>query len=227
MKKLTQSLLTAILGLLIIGCSSSVLLNNEKLDPSLPKLNDVKAVPSSTSVAFEWKSLVNEGITGLNIYRTGTNEYVDSSTKQLQKIGVIRERFATHYVDTQLRQGSTYTYTFTTVKDGFESAHGKIIKVKTLDPFDPVIFFQAFQKTRNSIKLIWRPHANLKVSWYKVEKSVNAGDWKWVGTIKERMMSEYIDNRVVPGNSYTYRIIAMGFEHSFSKSSTNISIQAR
>ena len=90
-----------------------------------------------------------------------------------------------------------------------------------------ILLFQGFQKTKNTVKLIWRPHANLKVSWYKIERAINNGEWKWIATIKERMMSEYIDNTIVPGNSYTYRVIAMGFEHSFSKLSTNISIQAR
>ncbi len=227
MKKLTQSSLMATLLMLLIGCSSSSMLSNEQLDPSLPKLNSVKAVPDHTSVAFEWQSLANKGITGLNVYRTDTNQYVNSQMKQLKKIGTIHNPFSTHFVDTKLRQDSTYTYTFTTVKNGFESAHGKVINIKTLPPFEPVTFFQGFQKTKNTIKLIWRPHPNAKISWYKVERSINAGDWKWIGTVKERMMSEYIDKSVVPGNSYTYRVIAMGFEHSFSKPSINVSIQAR
>jgi len=227
MKKSTQISLTAISLLLITGCNPSTMLNKEQLDPSLPKLTDVKAIPNSTSVAFEWKSLAKKGITGLNIYRTDTNGYVNSQTKQLTKIGAISNRFATHYVDTDLKQGSSYTYTFTSVKNGYESAHGKVINVKTLAPFDPITFFQGFQKTKNTIKLIWRPHPNKKVSWYKVEKSVNAGEWKWVGTVKERMMAEYIDGSIIAGNSYTYRVIAIGFDKSFSRLSTNVSIQAR
>ena len=227
MKKLTQISLTAILLLLVTGCNPTAMLNNEQLDPSLPKLNEVKAIPSNTSVAFEWKSMAKDGITGLNIYRTDSNGYVNTQMKQLKKIGTVYNRFATHYVDTELKQGSSYTYTFTTVKNGFESAHGQVVNVKTLAAFDPITFFQGFQKTRNTIKLIWRPHSNHKVSWYKVEKSVNAGEWKWVGTVKERMMAEYIDTSIIPGNSYTYRIIAIGYEHSFSKPSTNVSIQSR
>ena len=227
MKKLTQISLTAILLISLTGCSTNSLLTNEQLDPSLPKLNEVKAIPSNTSVAFEWKSLAKKGITGLNIYRTDTNKYVNSQSKQLIKIGTVRSRFETHYVDTKLRQGSNYTYTFTTVKNGFESAHGKVINVKTLAAFEPVTFFQGFQKTQNTIKLIWRPHPNQKVSWYKVERSINSGEWKWVGTVKERMMAEYIDNSIIPGNRYTYRVIAIGYEHSYSKRSNNVSIQAR
>ncbi|CAA6811943.1 MAG: Putative fibronectin domain-containing lipoprotein [uncultured Sulfurovum sp.] len=227
MKKLTQILLTVTSVLLLTGCNPTAMLENQQLDPTLPKLNNVKAVPSNTSVAFEWQSLAQKGITGLNVYRTNSDDYVNSSTKQLSKIGTISDRFATHYVDTKLKQNSAYTYTFTTIKNGFESAHGKIINVKTLAPFDQVTFFQAFQKTKNTIKLIWRPHANTKVSWYKIERSVNAAEWKWVGTVKERMMSEYIDNRVTPNKSYTYRVTAIGFDRSSSKPSKQVIIQAR
>jgi fibronectin type 3 domain-containing protein len=202
-------------------------LNNEQLDPSLPKLSDVKAVADSTSVAFEWQPMAKKGITGFNIYRTGGNEYVKSSTKQLTKVASVHNRFASHYVDTGLAQNSAYTYTFTTVKDGFESSHGQVITVKTLPPFQPVTFFQGFQKAKNTIKLIWRPHADKRIKMYKIERSVNASNWKWIGTVKERMMSEYMDTSIAPGNSYTYRVIAVGFDDSFSKPSKHVSIQSR
>jgi len=227
MKKLTKISLTAILAILITGCNPTAMLNNEQLDPRLPKLNDVQAIPSNTSVAFEWKSLVKKGITGLNIYRTDTNGYLNSNTQQLKKIARVSNRFATHYVDTDLKQGSSYTYTFTTVRNGFESEHGKVINVKTLPPFEPITFFQGFQKSSTNIKLIWRPHPNKKVSWYKIEKSVNRGEWKWVGTVKERMMAEYIDSSIAPGNLYAYRIIAIGFDKSFSRLSNIVSIRSR
>jgi fibronectin type 3 domain-containing protein len=227
MKKLTQISLTAILAILIPGCNPTAMLNNEQLDPRLPKLKDVQAIPSNTSVAFEWKSLAKKGITGLNIYRTDTNGYLNSNTQQLKKIGRVSNRFATHYVDTDLKQGSSYTYTFTSVRNGFESEHGKVINVKTLPPFEPITFFQGFQKSSTTIKLIWRPHPNEKVSWYKIERSVNGGEWKWTGTVKERMLAEYIDNSVAFGNLYRYRIIAIGFDKSFSRLSRIVSIKSR
>jgi len=225
MKKLTQISLTAILVIFATGCNTATMLNNEQLDPSLPKLNDVKAVAGSTSVAFEWKSLAKKGITGLNIYRSDTNGYVNNPI--VTKIGRVSNRFTTHYVDTDLKQGSSYTYTFTSVRNGFESEHGKVINIKTLPPFEPITFFQGFQKTRTSIKLIWRPHPNKIVSWYKVERSINNGEWKWIGTVKERMMAEYIDSSISFGNLYRYRIIAIGYDKSFSKLSTVVTIKSR
>ena len=227
MKRLIQISLTAILLLLLNGCNPSSLMNNEQLDPRLPKLNEVKAVPSNTSVAFEWQPMAEKGIHAINIYRTKSNQYVNSSTKQLEKVATVHNRFASHYVDTGLEQNSNYTYTFTTVKGGFESAHGKIISIKTLAPFPAVSFFQGFQKAQNTIKLIWRPHADVRVKMYKIERSLNSGAWKWVSSVKNRMMSEYIDTTVIPGNSYMYRVIAVGFDDSISKFSKNVSIQAR
>jgi len=227
MKKLTQISLTAILLLLLTGCNPASILNNEQLDPNLPKLNNVKAIPSNTSVAFEWQPMAKKGVTGFNIYRTRGNTYVNSSTKELTKVGSIHDRFASHYVDTGLSQNTSYTYTFTTVKNGFESAHGKVIDVKTLAPFDAVTFFQGFQKDRNSIKLIWRPHSDMRVKMYKVERSTNGGEWKWIDSVKQRMMSEYIDNGIIPGNLYNYRVIAVGFDGSFSKLSNVVAIKSR
>ena len=225
MKRLTQISLTAILLLLLTGCSSSSLLNNEQLNPNLPKLSNIKAIPSNTTVAFEWQPMSRKGVTGYNIYRT--NSYGNSATKQLTKVGSVHDRFASHYVDSGLTQNTAYTYTFTTLKNGFESAHGKVLDVKTLAPLEAVTFFQGFQKAQNSIKLIWRPHSDMRVKMYKVERSTNGGEWKWIDSVKQRMMSEYIDNRIAPANSYLYRIIAVGFDDSISKASKPIAIKSR
>ena len=229
MKRLMQISLTAILLLLLNGCNPSTLanMNNEQLDPRLPKLDSVRAIPSNTSVAFEWQPMDTKGVQGYNIYRTQTNQYVNSSTKELEKIATIHNRFASHYVDTGLRQNSTYTYTFTTLKNGFESPHGKVISMKTLPPFAPVTFVKGFQKSINTIKLLWRPHTDMRIKMYKIERSINGTPWKWVGTVKHRMMSEYIDTSVAPGNSYSYRVIAVGFDNSLSKPSSNAIVVTR
>ncbi len=229
MKRLMQISLTAILLLLLNGCNPSTLvnMNNEQLDPNLPKLDTVRAIPSNTSVAFEWQPMARKGVQGYNIYRTPTNQYINSPTKELEKIATIHNRFASHYVDTGLQQNSTYTYTFTTLRGGFESPHGKVISIKTLPPFPPVTFVKGYQKAINTIKLLWRPHTDMRVKMYKIERSTNGGEWKWIGTVKHRMMSEYIDTTIAPGNSYTYRVTAVGFDDSISRPSANVVVLAR
>jgi len=227
MRRLTPVLLTTALLLLLNGCNPNTMIP-QQLDPRLPKLNSVKAVAGSTSVAFEWQSLAKKGMDGVNIYRSqSSNGYMGAKTKQLKKIGTISNRFASHYVDTGLVQNRAYTYTFTTHQGGFESAHGQVINVKTLAPFEAVTFFQGFQKAHNAIKLIWRPHADKRVKMYKIERSSNAQQWKWIDSVKHRMMSEFIDTYVVPGNSYAYRVVAVGFDNSISKVSAVVSIVAR
>jgi len=227
MTKLTKISFLTISLLSLTGCNPTALLDNEQLDPNLPKLDNVKAIPSNTSVAFEWQPMARKGVQGFNIYRTGSNEYLNSATKELVKVATVHNRFASHYVDTGLAQNSTYTYTFTTLKNGFESPHGKVISIKTLPPFEPITFFKAFQKDQHTIKLIWRPHSDMRVKMYKIERSINGGEWRWIDSVKHRMMSEYIDVRIEPANSYTYRVTAVGFDDSLSKPSKPVAILAR
>jgi len=224
MKTLTQLSLTAILLLLLTGCSPKNLISY-KLDTRLPKVNDVKAIADNTSVGLEWKPLKN--LDGINIYRTEANQYRGSEKKQLTKIATISNPYATHFVDSGLRQNSAYTYTFTTIKGGFESDYGKVINVTTKPPLEEISFFQGIQKTKSIIKLIWRPHPDKRVKMDNIEKSVNGGNWKRVDIIHNRMMAEYIDRYVRSGNRHQYRIIAIGFDGSYSKPSKIVTINAR
>ena len=67
----------------------------------------------------------------------------------------------------------------------------------------------------------------MRVKMYKIERSINGGEWRWIDSVKHRMMSEYIDARIEPANSYTYRVTAVGFDDSLSKPSKPIAILAR
>jgi fibronectin type 3 domain-containing protein len=198
-----------------------------KLNDKLPKLTEVKAVADSTAIGFEWQPLYKKGLDGINIYRTEPNAYANSTTKQLTKIATIDNPFASHYVDRGLKQNSSYTYTFTTIKGDYESAHGKIIEIKTLPPLPKITFFQGLQKSKHVIKLIWRPHPSKKVKMYKVERSLNGAKWTWVATLENRLMVEYVDIYVNPGNRYQYRVIAVGFDGSYSIPSDIVTINAR
>jgi len=202
-------------------------MNNTQLDPNLPKLNGVKAVPSNTSVAFEWQPMTKQGITGYNIYRTKKNQYINSQTKTLEKIATIYNPFSSHYVDTNIKQGAAYTYTFTTLRGSFESPNGQVMLVRTLGFLEPITYLKAFQKSQTNIKLLWRPHPNKIIKMYRIERSVNGSEWKWIDSVPHRMMSEYIDIKVIPGNSYKYRVIAVGYDDSFSKVSRTVSVLAR
>lgn len=226
MRRLTLIPLTATSILLLTGCNPNTMINYQ-LDDRLPKLNNVKAIASNTAIGFEWQPLSRRGIDGINIYRTEPNTYANSTTKQLGKIATINSPFASHFVDTGLQQNSYYTYTFTTIKNGYESAHGEIIDIKTLPPMPKVTFFQGVQRAKNIIKLIWRPHPDKRIKMYRIERSINGAKWTLIGMLKNRMMVEYLDKYVQSGNRYQYRIIAIGFDDSSSIPSDILTINAR
>jgi len=226
MRKLTQILLIAISIILLTGCNPQTMMSYQ-LNSNLPKLNNVKTVVDNTAVGFEWKPVFRRGLDGINIYRTEPNAYINSSTKQLTKIATINNPFASHYVDKGLKQNSHYTYTFTTLKNGYESAHGKVIEVKTLPPLPKVTFFQGVQRANHIIKMIWRPHPDKRVAFYKILRSVNGQKWVEIARVNNRLMAEYIDVYVNSGNRYQYRVIAVGFDGSYSLPSDILTINAK
>jgi len=226
MRRLTLILLMAISMILLTGCNPKTMMSYQ-LNDKLPKLNNVKTVVDTTAVGFEWQPVIKRGLDGINIYRTEPNAYTNSSTKQLTKIATVDNPFASHFVDKGLRQNSTYTYTFTTIKDGYESTYGKVIDVKTLTPLAKVNFFQGVQRANHIIKMIWRPHPDKRVEFYKILRSVNGQKWVEVARVDNRLMAEYIDIYVNSGDRYQYRVIAVGFDGSYSVPSDILTINAK
>jgi fibronectin type 3 domain-containing protein len=199
-----------------------------EVDRTLPTLKGVKYIVSNTAVGFEWQPVARDGLDGINIYRSEPTPYsVPSSTKELTKIATVSSPFASHFVDTNLKQNSYYTYTFTTIKGGRESLHGEVLEVKTLPPLPKITFFKGAQKAKNLIKLLWRPHPDKRVKEYVIERSVNGDRWVRVGRVYNRMMVEFLDRFIVSGNRYQYRVFAVGFDGSYSMPSNTLTIVAR
>ena len=200
-----------------------------EVDRNLPTLKGVKYIVSNTAIGFEWQPVYKSRLDGINIYRSEPTPYsLSATTKELTKIATVTNPFASHFVDTNLKQNSYYTYTFTTIKNGKESLHGDVIEIKTLPPLPKITFFKGAQKAKNLIKLLWRPHPDKRIKEYRIERSVN-GDGKWtlIGRVYNRMMVEFLDKNIVSGNRYQYRVIAIGFDGSYSYPSNILTITAR
>jgi len=217
----------AILVMSLTGCNPNSMIVYD-IDRSLPTLRGIKYIASNTAIGFEWQPVYKNHLDGVNIYRSEPSAYsMPSTTKELTKIATVANPFASHFVDTNLKQNSYYTYTFTTIKDGKESLHGEVLEIKTLPPLPKVTFFKGAQKAKNLIKLLWRPHPDKRVSEYRIERSVNGDRWVHIGTVYNRMMVEFLDNSIVSGNRYQYRVIAIGFDGSYSLPSSILTIRAR
>lgn len=180
------------------------------IDSTLPTPSMNGFIADITSVAFEWKPLSDPRVTGYYVYRNTPG----AEDKKLERIATIDSRFATHYVDSNLKPGSEYQYRFATItKEGSESIASETTLVATQPMIAPVSFFQSVGNMPRSAKLLWRPHPNGKINGYIIERQ-NVTDQKWseIATITGRLNAEFIDTELKDGQVYFYRIKATTFD---------------
>jgi len=206
-------LLLWVLALLTFsGCGSAIkgLMVYGK-DPSLPSLGTVRTLPMMSSVGFEWETIKNDKVHGINIYRKSPDAK-DPEEREFRRVGSIGNRYATHFVDTHVKPDRRYIYRFTTFSFGKESTPGTTVEVETKPTFAPVSFLKAYRAGPTAVKLLWRPHPSDRISSYIIERSVNGGEWRFMAQVDGVLMAEYIDTLVRGGNTYAYRIIAKSYE---------------
>jgi fibronectin type 3 domain-containing protein len=212
MKKTSLAALTL---LFISGCNN---LNNNLNTPISPKIDEsiqmvdnesIKSISEITSIAFEWQKVDDPKVVGYNFYRA--NMHKDGRTLKLVKS--LNNRYATHYVDTNLEPDTKYVYQISSrTENGVESKSTNAYMAQTLPRITPVSFVQALSDLPNRIKILWRPHTDKRIEYYKVEKfNTTLNQWITLETIKNRLQAEYIDTKLGNSESYKYRITAYTF----------------
>ncbi|UFH58659.1 fibronectin type III domain-containing protein [Sulfurovum mangrovi] len=211
MKRSILALLaTALVG--FNGCGGVVQsMTVYEIDPSLARLQNLKALPQRNAIGFEWARITDRKVRGINVYRSSGGEETHIAT--------ISNAYATHFVDTQVKPGRSYRYTFKTLRFGKEAALGSRIKVRALAPLPSVPFLKAYKVGAGTVKLLWAPHSNESIDAYIIERSVNGGEWRYIAQVKGRIMVEYIDTFVRPERNYRYRIIAKSYDDTTSRPS--------
>ena len=175
-------------------------------DISLPKVTGVKSVADRNSIGLEWKPLFRyTNIQGVNIYRA---KAVPGAKQVYTKIATISNRFATHYVDTNIEPNTNYFYTFTTYSGLNESLYGDVVPVKSAKPYKQVRLVSAEVVGDNTVKILWVPSSEPTIYEYVIERKKDGGKWHYLKSIKGRLYPEYIDLTVVKGHSYSYRVFA-------------------
>ncbi|MDQ7046140.1 MAG: hypothetical protein Q9M39_00320 [Sulfurovum sp.] len=202
-------------SLIVSGCGGIKGFMTYRTDASLQGIGSVHALVTMNSVGFEWTKIENKNVHGINIYRSNGVE----NTQNFKRIGTIGNRYATHFVDTHVKENTEYSYTFTTFSSGKESSLSETLYVKTEPAFFAVSFVQAYAVAPTVIKLLWKPHSNLSVNAYIVQRSVDGAQWKFISHVEGRLMAEYIDTFVRRGKSYSYRIIAQSYDKIRAKPS--------
>ncbi|MGE4473219.1 MAG: fibronectin type III domain-containing protein [Sulfuricurvum sp.] len=180
------------------------------IDSTLPVPSMNGYIADITSAAFEWKPVEDPRVSGYYVYRTTPG----GEDMKLHRIATIDSRFATHFVDNDLKSSTEYQYRFATyTKEGSESVGSETLMVATQPMIAPVSFFQSVGNMPRSAKLLWRPHPNGKINGYIIERQ-NATEQKWsvIATITGRLNAEYIDRDLQDGQVYFYRIKATTFD---------------
>lgn len=221
----TASLATLIL--LFSGCNN---LNNNlntpaikpKVDQTLEMINkdSIKTISDITSIAFEWQKVEDPRVVGYNFYRSDVLK--DGRTLKLVKS--LRNRYATHYVDSGLEPNTKYIYQISSkTKDGIESNTTEAYLVQTLPRLEAVSFVQAISDLPNRIKILWRPHEDKTVEYYKIEKfNLAMNKWEHLAKVDGRLQVEYIDDDLDNEEEGKYRITAYNFKDIASKPTTAV-----
>lgn len=208
--------LTALI-LLFSGCNN--VLDNLNT-PTKPKINEsietvnydsIKSIADITSIGFEWQKVDDPKVNGYNFYRTD----LQKDNKNLKLIKTIENRYATHYVDKDLEPNTKYAYQISAKTiDGAESRSTDAYIAQTLPRIVPVSFVQAISELPNRVKLLWRPHPDNRIQYYRIEKfNTTLNEWIHLKTVEQRLQVEYIDTGLDNNTSYKYRIKAFTFNH--------------
>ncbi len=219
MRYFYQTISTLLLAIFILsGCSSKETRPAKiVINTSLPTPTINGALSDTKAIAFEWQKITDERVKGLYIYR---NNPLEEQSK-LKRIATIDGTIVTHYVDQGLEPSTTYLYRFSTFdKNLYESKASKTVEASTLKLPEKVSFFTATQTLAKSAKLIWRPHTDLRINGYMIER-YNSRDeeYKIIETLEGRLNAEYIDDDLEDGTIYRYRVTAVGYDDIQSKPS--------
>lgn len=217
MRKLMKTASLAALLLLFSGCNNFF---DNLNTPTKPKVNEaievvdynsIKSIADITSIGFEWQKVNDPKVTGYNFYRTD----LQKDGKSLRLIKSIENRYATHYVDKDLEPNTKYAYQISAkVSDGTESRTTDAYMAQTLPRIIPVSFIQAISDLPNRVKLLWRPHPDKRIQYYRIEKfNTTINEWIHLKTVDQRLQVEYIDTGLDNNTSYKYRLKAFTFNN--------------
>jgi uncharacterized protein len=217
--------LTALI-LLFSGCNNVF---DNLNTPTKPKINEsietvdfnsIKSIPDIVSIGFEWQKVNDPKVVGYNFYRTD----LQKDGKTLKLVKKIENRYATHYVDKDLEPNTKYAYQISArTSEGTESRTTDAYMVQTLPRIVPIDFIQAISELPNRIKLLWRPHQDKRVEYYRIEKfNTTLNEWIYLKTVEQRLQVEYIDTGLDNNTSYKYRIKAFTFNHVESAPSATV-----
>lgn len=204
-----------LLAVVISGCVSPS--TPTQVNASLPTIQNLKTISDMTEIGFEWTPTPSPEVAGYYLYRSNPNE----NNGKMKVVADIKDRFASHHVDSNLAPETTYSYEMRTYNANKQiSNSGVMISASTKALMDSVPFVRALTNLPERVKLIWRPHPDLRVASYIVEKAdIGKENWRQIAEVKGRLNAEYIDDSVKSGRAYKYRVFVKTSTGTVSKPS--------
>jgi len=223
---LIASMLFSTLVLIFSGCAGKTgTAEPVAIDKSLPQPLLNGYLSDADAIAFEWKPINDPRVKGVRLYR----DTPGSQDSKLYRIATVEDTLRTHYIDKDLAPATAYRYRFTTYDASeHESMPDKTITAKTLALPEPVSFFTATKELARSAKLIWRPHPDLRVSGYLIERlDPDEKDFGVIAKMQGRLNAEYIDRKLGDDKVYRYRIIAFDAKGRHSQPSQVVTVSTK
>jgi len=220
--KLTTFLTVSVL--IFSGCVATSPKPKSIIDDTLPiiTLTNHGIVTDMDQVGFEWNSVMKDPrVEGIYVYK----KKLDSKEQANKYYDTIKNRFVTHYLDSDVQPNTEYSYVFKTFSKDAESIPSREIIAKTLPPLQSVSWIHVIQEMPRSAKIIWRPHTNQIVEKYLIERKTLADDsWKELTTVEGRLNAEYIDLELKDSHVYKYRIRAITYNDIVSFPSQEVKV---
>ena len=213
MKLWTLATFCAASLLILSGCggTSPKPADEIKIDKTLPvvKLTERGTFVDMNAVAFEWSAIEDERVKGIYIYK----QVMSAEASELSHYKTIDNRFTTHYLDTEIKPDTGYTYTFKTFSEEAESQMSEAKVINSLPVLQSVVWIQSIQNMPRTAKIIWRPHSNEKVKSYIVERrTLEEEKWNKVATVNGRLNAEFIDVDLKDDFVYKYRVRVLTYD---------------
>ena len=209
---LTTSLTVSLLILSGCGTPKPAAPESAVIDKTLPIVSLTKngLIMGMKSVAFEWHSITNPKVKGIYIYKQSPSKQGES---KLTYYTTIKNRFSTHYLDTDVIPNTKYAYAFRTYGESAEGMQSRSIAVTTLPILDSVSWIHSITGMPKAAKILWRPDSNERVKAYTIErKNLQEDRWEKIATVEGRLNAEYIDTGLKNNYVYLYRVRVLTYD---------------